>query len=122
VIIAVVQEVLSQEMIEKAAENESVECLCLSEEETLFAALQEETPGVIFIEIGLAAIDGPSLVQKLKQNPSTREIPIVAFGNSLRVDLLQDAKELGADLILPKSAFRDQLPSLIRRYSKSNIG
>jgi CheY-like chemotaxis protein len=122
VIIAVVQEALSQEIIEKTAESQSVDCLCLSEEETLFTALQEGTPGVIFIEIGLAAIDGPSLVQKLKQNPSTRKIPLVAFGNSLRADLLQDAKELGADLALPKSAFRDQLPSLIRRYSKSNIG
>ncbi len=119
---AVVQEVLSQEMIEKAAENESVECLCLVEEETLLAALQEETPDVIFIEIGLAALDGPSLVQKLKENPSTRKIHIVAFGNSLRADLLQDARELGADLVLPKSAFREQIASLIRHYSKSNNG
>ncbi|HTC22433.1 MAG TPA: hypothetical protein VK859_16380 [bacterium] len=118
-IIAIVQETLSQEMIEEAAEGESVECLCLVEEETLQAALQEGTPGVIFIEIGLAALDGPSLVQKLKQNPSTRKIPIVAFGNSLRADLLQDAKELGSDLVLAKSAFRAQLPGLIRHYSKS---
>ncbi len=118
-IIAMVQEALSREMIEKAAESESVECLCLSEEETLLAALQEGNPGVIFIEIGLVSLDGPSLVQKLKQNPSTRKIPIVAFGNSLRADLLQDAKELGADLALPKSAFREQLPGLVRHYSKS---
>jgi CheY-like chemotaxis protein len=119
VIIAIVQEVLCQEMIEKAAEKESVECLCLFEEETLLAALQEGTPGLMFIEIGLAALDGPSIVQKLKQNPSTRKIPIVAFGNSLRADLLQDAEELGADLVLAKSAFREQLPGLIRHYSKT---
>ena len=96
-----------------------MECVCLTEEETLLAALQEGTPGVIFVEIGLASLDGPSLVQRLKQNPSTRKIPLVAFGNSLRADLLQDAKELGADLALPKSAFREQLTGLVRHYSKS---
>ena len=39
-------------------------------------------------------------------------------GRGLGADLLQDAKEMGADLVLPKSAFREQLPGLIRHYDK----
>ena len=119
-IFAILNEMVFKEMIERAAMEEQTDSLVLVEEETLIAALQEETPSVLFIDIGLSSLDGPSLIQKLKQNPSTRTLPIVAFGNSLRADLLQDAKEMGADLVLPKSAFREQLPEIIRHYDKQH--
>jgi len=117
-ILAVVQEMLSQELIENSAKAESVDCLVVSDEDVLLAALQEGTPEVLLMDMGISSLDGPSLIQKIKQNPSTRRIPIVAFGNSLRADLLQDAKEMGADLVLPKSAFREQIAGIIRHYSK----
>lgn len=116
--IAVVSETIFKEAIEKAAEAGGVDCLVLAEEDTVLAALQEGTPDVLFVDIGSLSLDASALVQKIKQNPSTRTIPIVAFGSSLRADLLQDAKEMGADLVLPKAAFQQQLPELIRHYRK----
>jgi CheY-like chemotaxis protein len=118
-IIVVVTELLFQEAIELAVTGENSECLVISDDETLQAALQETNPEVILMDIGLSTLDGPSLVQKLKQNPSTRAIPLVVFGNQLRADLMQDAQEAGADLVLPKSAFREQLPEIIRHYVKN---
>ena len=113
-------EVLFREMIEKAAKKESIACLLIDEEETLHAALQEGTPDALLLDIGASALDGPTLIQKLKQNPSTRSIPIVAFGNGLRADLLQDAQEMGADQVLPKSAFRQQIHELLRHYDQGH--
>lgn len=110
----------SREWIETASQEAEKDCLILAEEETLWAALQEGTPGAIFLEIGGSIPDGAELIQKLKRNSATRRIPIVAFGNSLRVDLLQDAKEAGADLVLAKAAFREQLPGLMRHYDRSH--
>ncbi|HUO58120.1 MAG TPA: hypothetical protein VMV05_08080 [bacterium] len=115
-ILALVGETLFKDLIEQAAEAEEKDCLVLADEETLLAALQEETPRAIFMEVDILGQDASELIQKLRQNPATRRIPIVAFGNSLRADLLQDAKEAGADLGLPKSAFREQLPELFRHY------
>lgn len=117
-IIAITSDVFSKEKIEESAHDESKLCLVLSDEDTLWAAMQEETPNAIFLEIGTYPLDGAELIQKLRRNPSTRNIPIVVFGNSLRADLLQDAKEAGADLALPKSAFQEQLPELIRHFTK----
>lgn len=119
-ILAVVTDDLFKGTIEEAAKSETKDCLVLTEEETLWAALQEGTPGAIFLEIGISVFDGPELIQKLKQNPSTRKIPIVVFGNSLRADLLQDAQEAGADLMLTKSAFRQQMRELIRHYDQGH--
>lgn len=117
-ILAVTNEVVFAEMIEKAAGEKQAHGLALADEDAFWAALQEETPAVIFVDVGVMTLDAPALIEKLKQNPSTRSIPIVAFGNSLRADLLQDAKEMGADLILPKSAFQQQLPEMISHYLK----
>jgi DNA-binding NarL/FixJ family response regulator len=118
VIIAILDQILFQEIVEMTARDEKTDCLVVVEEETLWAALQEETPEVILIDLGISTADGSSIIQKLKQNSSTRSIPIVAFGNQIRADLLQDAKECGADIALPKSAFREQLPGIIRHYCK----
>ena len=115
-IVAFAGETFFKELIEQAAEAEGKDCLVVADEETLQAVLQEATPGAIFMEVGVLGQDASDLIQKLRQNQATRRIPLVAFGNSLRADLLQDAKEAGADLVLPKSAFREQLPELLRHY------
>ncbi len=117
-ITAVLNEIHFQEIIEKAAKDAGVDCLFAAEEETLLALFQEGTPSVLLIDLGNSNLDGAALIQKLKQNPATRSIPVVAFGNQIRADLMQDAKEMGADLVLPKSAFRGQLPELIRHYDQ----
>ncbi len=115
---AVVNEMHFNEMIERAAQKENQDCLILSDEEALWAALQEESPDVIFMDLSISSVDMPSLIEKLKQNPSTKAIPIVAFTQSVRADLMQDAKELRADRVLPKAAFREQLTGFIRHYCK----
>ena len=119
-IIAIVNDIPFREMLEKAAASEGTDLLFALEEETVQAALQEGTPELIFIDIGVSTLDGPGFIEKLKQNPSTRTIPILAFGTGLRADLLQDAKEMGADKVLPKSAFREQITGIIRHFSRKN--
>lgn len=106
----------------EAMTGDGGDILFLASEDQLQAALQEGTPEFILLDVGLSTLDGPSLVLELKQNPATRRIPLVVFGNSLRADLLQDAQEAGADLVLPKAAFRDQWPSILRRYGLPDRG
>jgi len=118
VIIALVNDIFFVDLIRLTADQLGADCLVMDEEEPLQAALQEETPDVLFLDANLSTLDGSSLIRRLKQNPSTRAIPIIVYGNSLRADLLQDAQESGADVVLPKSAFKQQLAGLIRHYSK----
>jgi CheY-like chemotaxis protein len=107
-----------QDQIERAAEAERKETLFLADEDAAWAALQETTPELLLVDLAIASLDAPSVIERLKHNPATAKIPLVAFGNSLRADLLQDAKEAGADQALPRAAFNQQLPELIRHYSK----
>jgi CheY-like chemotaxis protein len=119
VILILTADAALQAQVEQTADRENIPCLALSDEETLLAALPEETPGVIFMDVSHLGVDAASLIEKLKRNQATAKIPLVAFGNSLRADLLQDAKEAGANLVLPRAAFNQQLPELIRHYGKA---
>jgi CheY-like chemotaxis protein len=115
-------ESLFQGALERAAREASAEILVLGEEDPFWAALQEGTPDAVFVQAGFSSFDAGEIVQKLKANPSTRRIPVVVYGDSLRADLLQDAQEAGADLVLPKAAFREQLSQLVRHYDKGHSG
>lgn len=105
--------------IQKTTESQSLDLRVFEkngEEEPL---LSQPFPRLFLVDLGAWDMDAVGFIQKLKENPSTRMIPLVAFGNSLRADLLQDAQEAGADLVLPKSAFRDQLPGILRHFAKT---
>jgi CheY-like chemotaxis protein len=117
-ILALVDDLFFRNLIEESARSEGERCLILTEETMLNEALLQEKPQVVFMDVGVSAVDVPSFIEKLKQNSATRTIPLVVFGSSIRGDLMQDARELGADQVLPKASFKQQLPEIIRRYQK----
>ncbi len=117
-ILAIIEDPLFEKLIADCAVREGERCLVLKDETAVDEALSEETPKVLLLDVGSSTVDIPSFIEKLKQNPNTRAVPLVVFGNSIRADLMQDARELGADQVLPKAAFKQQLPEIIRRYQK----
>ena len=117
-ILVLVEDVFFGKMIEECARREGETCWIVSEETVLEEILSRETPKVLLLDVGSSLVDVPSFIEKLKLNPFTRTLPLIVFGNSIRADLMQDARELGADQVLPKASFKQQLPELIRRYQK----
>ena len=117
-IFAVVEDRTFIDLIERAAKEEGAFCRFFRDEASLVLGFNEEKPRFILLDIAASFLDGPTWVEKLKQDAQTRNIPLIVFGSSVRADLMQDAKELGADKVLPKSAFRGQLPELLKHYLK----
>jgi CheY-like chemotaxis protein len=117
-ILAIVEDLFFEKLIADCAVQEGERCLILKEEAAVEAAIIQETPKVLLLDVGSSTVDIPTFIEKLKQNPVTKSIPLVVFGSSIRADLMQDARELGADQVLPKASFKQQLPELIRRYQK----
>jgi CheY-like chemotaxis protein len=117
-ILALVEDASFQKMIQDAARHEGENCLVVKEEASFDDVLRQEKPKVILMDVGVFMVDVPSLIEKLKFNQNTRDISLVVFGSSIRGDLMQDARELGADQVLPKASFKHQLPEIIRRYQK----
>jgi len=78
----------------------------------------EEKPSLIIFDLNnvnakpLTLI--PKLKSKLKKNTS-----IIGFLSHVQGDLKQKAHEVGCDMVLPRSAFSQNLPQLLRRHGAS---
>jgi CheY-like chemotaxis protein len=78
----------------------------------------EDKPSLIIFDLNNASakplVTIPKLKSKLKKGTS-----IVGFLSHLQGDLKLKAQEAGCDMVVPKSAFSQNLPSLLRRHAAS---
>ncbi len=96
--------------IQQAANHAGVECLVVQDEVAMCAA-SDNQPSTVFID--LQALGDMSLSAIQAASKALPEARIIAFGPHVQADLLEAARQAGANLVLPRSAFVQQLPSLL---------
>ncbi len=80
--------------------------------------LNEPVTGVLVdMEMGDAALAIIDAIKAHTPGPaSAGGIPVIAFGSHVAVQVLAQAREKGADAVMPRSQFVSQLPDLLRKY------
>lgn len=81
---------------------------------SLWEAIQR-WPVLVLIDL-TAPGDWRTVVQRAKNLPHTRRIPIVAFGSHLDTAALKAARQAGADHAWARSHFVEQLPDLVKSH------
>jgi CheY-like chemotaxis protein len=74
----------------------------------------EEKPSLIIFDLNNAGIKPLTLIPKLKTK--LKKTSIIGFLSHVQGDLKQKAHEVGCDMVLPRSAFSQNLPQLLRRH------
>lgn len=75
--------------------------------------LNDPVTGVMIdLDLGEA---GLALLKQVKAFDAA--IPVVAFGAHVAVEILQAARENGADFVMPRGSFVAHLPDLVKRLS-----
>lgn len=82
---------------------------------------EEENPAVILMDISLPGIDGWTATERLKGNPETAEIPVIAITAHARSDDRRRAEEVGCDGYLSKPVEPRRVLEEVRRFT-SNRG
>jgi CheY-like chemotaxis protein len=75
----------------------------------------EEKPSLIIFDLNNAAVKPLALIPKLKTKLK-KGTSIIGFLSHVQGDLKQKAHEVGCDMVLPRSAFSQNLPQLLRRH------
>jgi CheY-like chemotaxis protein len=75
----------------------------------------EEKPSLIIFDLNNANAKPLTLIPKLK-NKLKKGTSIIGFLSHVQGDLKQKAHEVGCDMVLPRSAFSQNLPQLLRRH------
>src|SRR6266542_3876884 len=75
----------------------------------------DEKPSLIIFDLNNTNAKPLSLIPKLKTKLK-RGTSIIGFLSHVQGDLKQKAHEVGCDMVLPRSAFSQNLPQLLRRH------
>jgi DNA-binding NarL/FixJ family response regulator len=81
----------------------------------MLALPEEERPTLIVFDLNSATAKPLTLIPKLKTKLK-RATSIVGFLSHLQGELKAKAIEAGCDTVMPRSAFSQTLPNLLRRY------
>jgi signal transduction histidine kinase/DNA-binding response OmpR family regulator len=95
----------SRLLIELAREK-GFKCILAEDGKTGLQLAEEYQPNAIVLDVGLPKIDGWTVMEKLKDNPKTRHIPVHFMSAS---DQSMDAKKMGAIGYLLKPVSMEQL-------------
>lgn len=76
----------------------------------------KEKPSLIIIDLNFSAIDPLQLIAGLKANEDTKGINLLGYVSHVQGELKQQAQEAGADMVMARSAFSQNLLQILKRY------
>jgi CheY-like chemotaxis protein len=93
---------------ERALVKAGYDAVAVGDGESGLRVAHEVTPDLILLDLMLPTLSGLNLLQRLKQNPGTRHIPVIVLSGLSRMNEAKLSKE-GAAAYLEKSdeLFRD---------------
>jgi len=95
-----------------AAETAGVEIRMPRSAAAATAALEENPPDLVLVDLDLRWADATAFIANLETNDATAGAKVIAFVSHIREDAIDAARRAGADRVLARSAFVRQLPGL----------
>jgi hypothetical protein len=106
--------------IQETARKQGVKVAFIKNEKEAVAELtsgdEENKPALIVFDLNNVNAKPMTLIPKLKAKLK-KTVSIVGFLSHLQGDLKAKAVEAGCDAVMPRAAFSQNLPNLLRRYS-----
>ena len=110
--------------IQETARKLGVKVAFIKNDKEQLAALTDadeaDRPGLIVIDLNNANAKPMTLIPKLKTKLK-KTTSIVGFLSHLQGDLKAKAIEVGCDTVMPRAAFSQNLPNLLRRYGVEEV-
>jgi CheY-like chemotaxis protein len=80
----------------------------------------EEKPALIIFDLNSVSAKPLTVIPKLKAKLK-KATSIIGFLSHLQGELKMKAIEVGCDMVLPRSAFSQNLPQLLKRHASSDV-
>lgn len=117
-IFAFIEDLFFMAKIQETARKLNVKVEFVKNDKDLMDKMQqngEEKPSLIIFDLNNANAKPLTLIPKLKTKLK-KGTSIIGFLSHVQGDLKQKAHEVGCDMVLPRSAFSQNLPQLLRRH------
>jgi hypothetical protein len=120
-IFAFVEDLFFQAKIQETARKLNVKVEFVKTDKDLGERMQQNgdgSPSLIIFDLNNVNAKPLTLIPKLKSKLK-KATSIIGFLSHVQGDLKQKAHEVGCDMVLPRSAFSQNLPQLLRRHGAS---
>jgi len=117
-VVAVLSDLMFTVKIQEAAKRAGMEVsFAKSREDAL--AQSRLNPAVMILDLNGATVDALDLISALKGDTETSQIDLIGYVSHVQADLKQAAQEKGCNMVIARSAFSQNLPTILRRYSEA---
>ena len=108
-------EVFILRLLEMALEKGGFEVVCCRDGKEALATAIDVRPQLILLDIMMPGLDGLGALRQLKENPATRDIPVVVLSAKGHALTKVQAEVAGAAMFLTKPFSPNQLLSDVKR-------
>ena len=81
----------------------------------LVECAEQAKPMLVLADLGFARNDVCGAIERLKQNPATRHLPVIAFSSESNAELEQEARAAGVTLVATDTAILNHLPEFLQQ-------
>jgi|SRR5215218_8685541 len=112
-VLAAVEDLLFKSKISETASTLGIEASFPRNPKRLLEALRESPPDLLVLDLNSARFEPLALLQTIRSDDATREVPTVGFLSHVQKDLAVAAREAGCDRMVARSAFTRDLPQIL---------
>lgn len=116
-ILAVVEDLLFTVKISDAAKRAGLEVEFVKSERDAIEKATGEKPLLIILDLNFSAVDPLHLISNVKSNGELKQISIIGYLSHVQGELKQQAHEAGANIVMARSAFSQNLQQILKRHS-----
>jgi DNA-binding NarL/FixJ family response regulator len=110
-VLAAVDDLLFSSKIRATAKQIGVDVTFARTPDEILARARDLKPSLAIVDLNSGKTDPVRVISLLKAEASVRTI---AFASHVHVDLIEAARQAGADEVLPRSAFAARLADILR--------
>jgi PleD family two-component response regulator len=116
-ILAVVEDLLFTVKISDAAKRAGLEVEFVKSERDVIEKATNEKPLLIILDLNFSAVQPLKLISKMKNDGEMKQISVIGYLSHVQGELKQQAQEAGANIVMARSAFSQNLPQILKRHS-----
>ena len=116
-ILAVVEDLMFTVKIADAAKRAGLEVEFVKSERDVIEKATQEKPLLIILDLNFNAVQPLKLISTMKSDGEMKQISVIGYLSHVQGELKQQAQEAGANIVMARSAFSQNLQQILKRHS-----
>jgi PleD family two-component response regulator len=116
-ILAVVEDLMFTVKIADAAKRAGLDVEFVKSERDVIDKATHEKPLLVILDLNFEAVQPLKLISQMKNDGEMKQISVIGYLSHVQGELKQQAQEAGANVVMARSAFSQNLQQILKRHS-----